>query len=250
MGKSGVITEEIKKRISLVRESTECEDLKKNLCPFFEKGGCTDCIICDKSEAALQECKSIYLERIVSAPMLVWSEEFDNPVAYSRDTVSPHEITGIGVNCNRCYMSDKCPLYKKDYVCGIDWGSDKPNNSGEFFDFLIGLQYERVKRQSVFEKIDGGVPDAGLSSEMDRLSSLIYSKANLNRERLSINVEATGSASSSGGGILSKIFGGSSTESLPEKSSVGEYIEAVEIKEPEKVRRTRKNAKENLQGTS
>lgn len=241
-----VLTDEIRKRIDKVKSSTEPEDLKKNLCPFFQKGGCPDCIACDNSEASLQECKEVYLERIVSIPMLVWCEDFEKPLAFGRETVSADELIGIGISCNRCYMSDKCPIYRKDYVCGIDWGSNRPNTPMEFMDFLIGLQYERVKRQSVFEKVDGGVPDAGLSGEMDRLSNLIYNKANLTRERLSINVEATGAASSpSGGGILAKLFGGNSEKKpieIPEKSSVTSTIEiqdAVEIKEPIKVPRKR-----------
>ena len=203
------MTDAIRKRIDLVKSSTEPDDLRKHLCPFFEKGGCPECMVCDKSEASLQECKEVYLERIISLPMPVWCEEFENPIANGRKTVSPTEIIGIGLSCNRCVMSNKCPLYKKDYACGINWGADRPANSSEFMDFLISLQYERVRRASVFEKVDGGVPDVGLSGEMDRLHGLIRSKNDMGRDRLSISVEATGAAApQSGGGILAKLFGG------------------------------------------
>lgn len=211
------MTDAIRKKIEEIKSSTEPDDLRKHLCPFFEKGGCPECIVCDKSEASLQECKDVYLDRIISMPMLVWREDFENPVALSRKAVSPDEINGVGISCNRCVMSSKCPLYKKDYVCGIDWGSDRPATSTEFMDFLISMQYERVRRASVFEKVDGGVPDAGLSSEMDRLHGLIRSKSDMGRDRLSISVEASSATpQSSGGGILAKLFGGG-TPALPEK---------------------------------
>lgn len=240
------ISADVKKRIELVKSSVEPEELRKNLCPFFEKGGCQDCIACDKSEAALEECKEIYLERIVTMPIVVWNEDFEKPIAYGREKSSPDDIVGIGMNCNSCYMSEKCPFYKKDYACGIDWGSSKPTNPTQFMDFLIGLQYERVRRSSVFEKIDGGVPDAGLSSEIDRLHNLIISKSELGRERFSLSVEATGAPQpSSGGGILAKLFGGGSTPELPDKKPITipakDVSDAVEVKpEPVKVPRQRK----------
>lgn len=80
-------------------------------------------------------------------------------------------------------------------------------------------------------------------------------KAELGRERISVNIEAKGAAggaaTSAGGGILSKIFGGApkeieqpSTISIPAKPSSREDIvdveEIVEEKETEKVSRKRK----------
>lgn len=246
------ITDTIRKRIDLVRSSTEPDELRKHLCPFFERGGCPECIVCDKSEASLQECKDIYLEKIIVLPVEVWNENFENPVALKREAVSPNEIVGIGVSCNRCVMASKCPLYRKDYVCGIDWGADKPNSASDFMDFLIAMQFERVKRASIFEKVDGGVPDMGLSGEMDRLHGLIVSKNNMGRDRLSISVEASGAApQSGGGGILAKLFGGGN--SLLEKKPIEipskvdsmkdniDIQDAVEVKEePVKVPRQRK----------
>ena len=151
-------------------------------------------------------------------------------------------------------MYDKCPLYKKGYACGIKWDTNKPNTPAEFMDFLINTQYERVRRSAVFEKIDGGVPDVGLSSEIDRLHDLVASKTEMGRERFSLSVEATGAASQSnnGGGILAKLFGGG-TSALPEKKPIEipatavsvesdfDIQDAVEVKpEPVKVPRQRK----------
>lgn len=229
--------ETIEKRTKAILEAETPEDLKKCLCPFYEKGDHPDCSTCRKTEADLDECRDYYLERIKLVPMEIWSEDFDKFIVQERDTIDLDEVVGIGINCDSCYMYDKCPLYKKGFACGIKWDNNKPKNPNEFMEFLINTQYERVKRAAVFEKIDGGVPDVGLSSEMDRLHDLVASKIEMGRERLSINVEATGAATpSSGGGILAKLFGGGGgSKELPSKATTGEFIEAVEIKEPEKL---------------
>ena len=236
--------ESVRKRILQVTKAGEPEDLKKCLCPFFEKGGHPDCVVCKKSEADLDECKSYYLDNIVMHPMDLWNDDFDKVVVQSRDTINLDDIIGVGSNCDNCYMYDKCPLYKKGYACAIKWGSNKPTTPQEFMDFLITLQYERVRRASVFEKLDGGVPDAGLSGEMDRLTGYLTTKDAMGRDRLSINVEASGVSKPSGGGILSKLFGGGSdTKAIPDKSSATDTVEITEfeeIEEPIKVPRERK----------
>lgn len=245
----------IKARIEKIRSAEGAEDLKKCICPFFERGGNPDCLTCKKTESEVEDCRDYYLERITMHPMDIWSEDFDKVTAIKRDVLPVEEVTGIGIVCNNCYMYDKCPLYKKDYACGIAWtGNDKPKTAMEFVDFLIDAQYERVKRSAVFEKIDGGVPDAGLSGEMDRLSGYVVTKIDMSRERLSINVEATGAATPTGGGILAKIFGGAPAPvaladkrpiEIPDKAeSLGEVIDITEVKteEPEKVPRKRKQS--------
>lgn len=246
--------ESIERRIASVKTAEDSEDLKKFLCPFFEKGGYSDCLTCRKTEADLEECRDYYLERIKLFPMDLWNEEFDKFVVRDREQISIEEVVGIGINCDSCYMYDKCPLYKKGFACGIKWDTNKPKNPTDFMDFLIHTQYERVRRSAVFEKIDGGVPDVGLSNEIDRLHDLVASKIEMGRDRLSISVEASGAATpqSSGGGILAKLFGGG-TPALPEKkpmeisessSSFKDTIDiqdAVEVKtEPVKVPRKRK----------
>lgn len=242
--------ESIEKRIAQIKEAEEPEDLKKCLCPFFDKGGYPYCLTCRKTEADLDECRDYYLGRIRLVPLDLWSEEFDKFIVREREQVDLEEIVGIGINCDSCYMYDKCPMYKKGFACGIKWDTNKPKTPSDFMDFLIGTQYERVKRSAVFEKIDGGVPDAGLSGEMDRLHDLVASKIEMGRERLSVNIEATGASRPEGGGILAKLFGGGSP-ALPEKKTieipetpasrdgVGELTEFEEVKEPVKVPRQR-----------
>lgn len=245
------MNESVKKRISKITSAETPEDLKECLCPFFDKGGYPDCLTCKKTEADLEECRDYYLERIKLVPQDLWSEDFDKFIIKDRETLPIEGIVGIGINCDSCYMYDKCPLYKKGYACGIKWDTNKPNTPTEFMDFLINTQYERVRRSAVFEKIDGGVPDVGLSSEIDRLHDLVASKTDMGRERFSLSVEASGAATpqSSGGGILAKLFGGggssSSEKELPAKaaSMEGAVIieDAVEVaSEPVKVPRQSK----------
>jgi hypothetical protein len=248
-------TDTIEKRIEAVRGTEDADLLKRHLCPFFEKGGYPDCMTCRKTEDNLLDCREYYLKRIKTLSMDIWCEDFDKFIVNTRDKVSVNEIIGVGMNCNSCYIYDKCPMYRKDFACGIDWGDKKPATPADMMDFLIDIQYERVRRGSVIEKVDGGVADAGLSGEIDRLNDLMAAKAELGRERISVNIEAKGAAggaaTSAGGGILSKIFGGApkeieqpSTISIPAKPSSREDIvdveEIVEEKETEKVSRKRK----------
>lgn len=230
-------------RIRLVKEAgDDYELLKKHLCPFYEKGSHPDCVGCSKTEAQLDECKEVYLEQITMRPMDIWTEEFEVFSVEKRDKVPIGEISGIGINCNSCYMYDKCPMYKKGYECGIEWDSGRPKNPAEFMDFLVEVQYERVNRARVFEKIDGGVPDANLSAEIDRLENFVMNKVEMGRERLSMKIEASGPATS-GGGILSKIFGAKSdTPELPEKTESSKDIIDIpsEIVKPESIRVPRK----------
>lgn len=233
--------ESIEKRVSIVKETEDYDDLRKHLCPFFDKGGHPDCLVCRKTEADLDECRDYYLERIALIPMDTWSEEFDKFLVLERDKIDLEEVVGIGITCDNCAMYDKCPLYKKGYSCGIKWDNNRPATPTDFLDFLINTQYDRVRRAAVFEKVEGGVPDALLSGEMDRLRDLVGTKVDMGRDRLSINVEATGAARS-GGGILSQLFGGGKaieapkTLEIPEKAeSMGEVIDYEEIKPIEEV---------------
>lgn len=237
--------ESVAKRIEAVKLAETPEDLRKHLCPFFEKGGYSECVTCRKTEADVEECRDYYLDRIALIPQDLWSEDFDKFLIMPRDTIPVEEVVGIGINCDSCYMYDKCPLYKKGYACGIKWDTNKPSTPAEFVDFMLNTQYERVRRSAVFEKIDGGVPDAGLSGELDRLHGLVAFKTDMSRERLSLSVEATGSAlPQSGGGILAKLFGGGggTTEPKPEvteapKHKEGEFVDYEEVSEPKTPRK-------------
>ena len=67
----------IEKRAKLVRDAKDPEELKKHLCPFFEKGGHPDCMMCRRTEADLDECRDYYLERITLIPLDIWDESYN-----------------------------------------------------------------------------------------------------------------------------------------------------------------------------
>lgn len=240
--------ESILKRIRSITEADTPEKLSKHLCPFYEKGSAPRCLTCMRQEDDFEECKSDYLSAILKKPMDVWEPSFEAaPLPKKREKVSLESISG-GMSCDSCYISDKCPFFEEGSACSIDWEEGCPNSPQDMMDYLIKMQYTRVQRASLHEKLDGGVPDANLSSEMDRLNNLTAAKANLSRERLSISVEAEGSASSGGGGILAKLFGGGpsslpqpSVTELPERSKSlegsAEIADFEEVKEPIKEKR-------------
>lgn len=230
------MNEKVKERIKKIREDGSYDDLRSSLCDFFELGCRPDCVGCYKNEKMLEECKKYYLDRIFSVPLEVWDESFDVKVLKERQRVDLSSLDNFGVNCDTCYMYDKCPMYKKGYICAIKWGSNRPETPGEFLDYLINTQYERVQRSMAIERLDGGVADENLSKEMDRLKNMVGAKVDLSREKVSISVEATGAANS--GGILQKIFGNSERKEpvyLTEKpESLGEVIDITPL--PEKVK--------------
>lgn len=205
-------------RTKLIRTTIEEDKLKETLCPFYKKGEYSGCAGCPQTEDELGDCRAHFLEHIVDHPdAVVWTPEFDLPVIRKREYRSnTDELVGIGLVCARCYVADKCPLKRDGFECGIDWGDNRPTQIDDFFDFLVKIQFERVKRASAFERMDGGVPDANLSSEMDRLQGMLLNKGNLGRSSFEMSIK--GSMPSSGdGGILSKLFGGGKeAEALPE----------------------------------
>jgi len=227
------------KRIKIVREAGEdTEALTKCVCTFFERGEHPDCLGCRKTSEEVIECRDYLLERLPMRPIDYWTEDFDIFTVVKREKVVLEEVVGIGINCDSCYMAEKCPLYKPHNECGIDWKTKKPATTEGYYDFLIEIQQERIQRAAVFEKVDGGVPDISLSAEMDRLAGLVDGKVNINRERFSLSMEASGPALG-GGGILSKLFGAKQPEAIPETASP-RVAEVIDV-EPEEVRTPRKS---------
>jgi hypothetical protein len=176
---------------------------KTHICEFYT--GHTNCRGCKKTETRLEECVKEYSENIVARPQRNWDPSWD--VIEVREKTPLSDIKNIGLGCDRCYLSDDCPLYKKKALCAVDWTTNihelKPEKAIEA---VIEIQSERIQRARAIEALDGGVPDQNLSMEIDRLSGLIATKADMESDKFSLKIEA--SAKSSGGSILEKFFGG------------------------------------------
>lgn len=205
---------ERKKRVKLALDMSDEErkygELKATICPFFKGGDYSTCIKCTVENFDVDECTEYFLDRVDYVKIDIWSPKFDLPLAKARDKKKLEEVENIGMTCDSCYMSEKCPEYEKHAACAIDFG-DIPTTDTEKLRMVIDAQTVRVKRASTFELIDGGVPDTNLSVEMDRLTGMIAMKDNLGREKLSVSIEASGGAAKAGGSILEKLFGGGAT---------------------------------------
>lgn len=201
-----------------LRNDDNPENIRLVVCKFYGDNCCSMSsdpdLSCEKDECVMK-CKNEYLSKIFTRPQEKWTPEFDLPV--QRPKKKLNDFIEIGMRCNSCYMNDKCPAFEPNNMCGIEWEGEAITDPKDMIDSLIRMQYKRISRAQMFEEMDGGVPDANLSSEMDRLQGMIESKNNLNLNKLSININAQ-SQGNQGGGILSQLFGGGGNKEIPATS--------------------------------
>jgi hypothetical protein len=226
----------IRKAIENPDKDAKYEELKIHICAFFKPGEYSPCNKCMVENYDLDECTDYFLDRIDHFQIDRYTPKFDLPIIKQREKKKLEEIENIGMTCNSCYMSEKCPVYEKHAACGIDFG-DIPKGNNEKLDMIIEMQTKRIKRASTFELVDGGVPDTNLSMEIDRLSNLINMKDNFGRDKLSISLEASRDGTKPAGGLLAGLFGGlnkaAEPAALPQANT--EDIVHLEIKEPVKL---------------
>jgi hypothetical protein len=211
--------------------------IKEIVCPFYKGGKHKGCIGCAQRSETLQKCKDEYIEYIPHRPMRVWSPEF-----YELEVREKVKINPIGLNCDTCYLSDKCSQYKARATCSIDWGFNIEDSSPQkILDKLIELQQERISIARSAELMDGGIPDQNLSNEIDRLTNLLAARADLDTDRFSLKVEGT--AKGNGGGILASLFGGlggAKNEQQMIEAPITPSIDVTNLKEPEFVEKRKK----------
>jgi len=241
-----------KQAIELENAGEEDVELAKKVsCEFYRKGNhpkvyssqCKGCM----SDESIKQCRQDYLLRIFDHPQECWNPDFDKPVV--REKITSAEM-GVGLQCDSCYMKDRCPMFQAGAMCAIDFGTkesvDGEASHKDILDALIKMQRDRVARLKAFEEIDGGMTDANLSGEMDRLSALIQERRDLDTFKVKASIEASGGAAAlgagGGGGLLSSIFGSGpkqETKALEESNNEG-FAEYEEIKEPRtKLKRSR-----------
>jgi len=236
-----IVRDNVKK---LEEEPTDKKLKEEIVCKFFSKGGYPQCSNCIRHEDTINEHTEWYIEFMKSNPCLEWHEDLQSYSKRDKE-ISPDKIDYIGLNCESCYLANNCSLFRANSLCAIDWKkSDIPKEPKSILKFLIERQLARVQRGTVIEEVDGGVPDANLSSEMDRLHGLVETLVDLDKDRFSLKIE--GEAQNKGGSLLQAIFGGAmnkhSDRSLPEKQPKETIdIDALEVDEDnlEKVKLTR-----------
>jgi hypothetical protein len=195
--------------IKLLSESPDdVEVAKENSCEFFRSGKSPGCRFCYQPDATVLECKNEFLERIEDHPMWRWEPSFE--VDEVREKKALPQVA-VGMVCKTCYIADHCPLYKRNSTCAIDWGKSiaELGDPKAMMDSLIKMQAGRIEMGRLSEQVDGGVPDANLSLEMDRMANLIRAKKELDNNKFSFKMEMENNspnAGSEGGGILRDLF--------------------------------------------
>lgn len=175
------------------------------VCPFYKSGGNIDCQGCIQSDDTVEDCKTTYIERIKIRPMEVWSIEFDGIEVREKKALDLN--SSMGLRCDMCNISHACPEFKSRATCSIDWSPQTDTSDNKrMINELIELQQARINFAKANELVDGGRPDQSLSVEMDRMSTLIAARADLNSSKFSIQISGKSSGEKKEG-ILSKVFG-------------------------------------------
>jgi len=119
--------------------------------------------------------------------------------------------------CDSCYLASRCPAFKEHSDCGFKLPIEirTKDQLNAILQAMIEMQASRVLFARFAEELEGQGLDPALSSEMDRLFSLINKFKDISdtRDLMRIEVEARG-----GAGVLSRLFGskaGESAKQLP-----------------------------------
>lgn len=104
-----------------------------------------------------------------------------------------HKRSDSNRACNTCFLRTKCPAFMPDANCAYGFPIEIKTRDQlkALQDGLIEMQAQRVAFMQFSEDLEGGYADPNLSSEIDRLQRMIKSKQDSERDRLSINIEAT-----------------------------------------------------------
>lgn len=137
--------------------------------------------------------------------------------------IAPEQVNLMRYNgdplreCNNCYLASRCPQFQENTTCAFSLPLEikTKDQLQAALKALIEMQVGRVMFARFAEELEGQGLDSGLSSEIDRVFSLVekMAKMNDNREMLRIEVETRGSS-----GVLSRLFGakaGETSKMLP-----------------------------------
>jgi len=119
--------------------------------------------------------------------------------------------------CNSCYLSSRCPIFRENSECGFKLPVEirTKDQLQSALRAMIEMQVSRVLFARFAEELEGQGLDPNLSTEVERVFSLVekFKDISDNRDMVRLEVEARGSS-----GVLSRIFGsqvGESTKQLP-----------------------------------
>jgi hypothetical protein len=108
--------------------------------------------------------------------------------------------------CDSCYLAARCPAFREHSDCGFKLPVEirTKDQLQAILQAMLEMQASRVLFARFAEELEGQGLDPALSSEMDRLFSLVDKFKNISdtRDMMRIEVEARG-----GAGVLSRLFG-------------------------------------------
>jgi hypothetical protein len=115
--------------------------------------------------------------------------------------------------CDSCSLAVVCPLFTSGSSCSYSIPIEIRNRDQlmGILHSLLEMQGQRVAFGFFSEQLQGGYPDANLSSELDRFMRMTQSVKDIqdNRDFLKVTVEGRTQA-----GVLARLFGAERAESL------------------------------------
>ena len=166
----------------------------------------------DVEEVELEEVFEDKLEKQQDVGTNLPALVIHTPVANKQSMLPVAPVDAV-MNCDYCYLQERCSGYKKGGKCTFDYApikissaDDIPNTMLAMKVKLFEVQSERVMRAIHHEKTDGGVVDKTVSEEMDRLNDFMNDVKEycMPSENEGINISAKGSSAK---GIIERIFG-------------------------------------------
>ena len=110
------------------------------------------------------------------------------------------------VKCDDCYLGERCRAFSAGRECAysVPISLNQASDIMEHVQKITGIQFERVYKGALIEKLDGGVLDKTVSEEIMRAMSLVKQLKDLAAPpETTVKIEARGEA---GAGALAKLF--------------------------------------------
>jgi hypothetical protein len=131
--------------------------------------------------------------------------------------VDPEQVSILKYNadplrqCNHCYLASRCPQFQENTECAFSLPieirtKDQLNSAMRA---LVEMQVGRVMFARFAEELEGQGLDTSLSTEMDRVFTMIEKLKSISdtRDTVSFTMEAKGTS-----GVLSRLFGAKAGE--------------------------------------
>lgn len=141
------------------------------------------------------------------------------------------------LQCNTCFMKDKCPAMQPDQDCvyEIPVHIRTPAQLDAVEASLLEMQVQRVLLMRIIEQREGGYVDANLSLEIGRAWKMLQDRGS-GKDTVKLTLEAGGAAATAG--MISRVFGERAGARLTElepprdtQTVVAEVLEAEVVDE-------------------